>query len=272
MTTRAQWYRTGEFARLTRVSERTLRYYDQLGLLRPARRSDAGYRLYGEAELTRLEQILALKFLGFPLDTIAAFLNAPPVDVRSTLAQQRAMLLAQREQLDAVLAAVDEADRALAASGSVSGDSRTLIDIIRAIQMQQEKQQDWVNQYFTDEQRRQMEEMQQAAYSGEARAKLAARPAWTAEDQARVDAQYAALWDGVKRAVAEGKAPNSPEGQALGAQANALIAAFTQGDPDIAAGLQAFWESHQSLPASQRPFQSPLTEEEAAWLEEAKVT
>jgi DNA-binding transcriptional MerR regulator len=264
-TSRGRWYRTGEFARLTRVSERALRYYDHIGLLRPAGRNDAGYRLYGEAELARLQQIVALKHLGFPLDTIAAVLSGPPVDLRAALARQRTMLLEQQEQLGAIVTAIDTALQTLT-PGATGDGADALIDIIRAIQMQQDKQQDWVNQYFTEEQRQQLAEMQQDAYSNEARARLAARPAWTAADQARVDAQYAVLWAGVKRAVASGLPPESAEGRALGAQANSLIAAFTQGDPEIAAGLQRFWESHQALPAAQRPFQSPLTEAEQDWL------
>ena len=65
-----RFYHTGQFARKVAVSVRTLRYYDRVGLLRPAQHTEAGYRLYTDADLVRLQQILALKFLGFSLEEI----------------------------------------------------------------------------------------------------------------------------------------------------------------------------------------------------------
>ena len=63
------------FARTAGVSVRTLHLYDERGLLAPAAISEAGYRLYGESELERLEHILALRFVGFTLDQIQALLT-----------------------------------------------------------------------------------------------------------------------------------------------------------------------------------------------------
>src|SRR5260370_5665552 len=70
-------YRVGEFATLTGVSIRTLHHYDQLGLLRPAEHSEAGYRLYSARDLLRLQQILALRYLGFALKHIGSLLDPP---------------------------------------------------------------------------------------------------------------------------------------------------------------------------------------------------
>ena len=62
----------GEFSVLTQVSIKTLRYYDEVGLLKPARVDlDSGYRYYSAGQVPRLQRILALKDLGFPLDGIA---------------------------------------------------------------------------------------------------------------------------------------------------------------------------------------------------------
>ena len=63
-----------EFASEAGVTVRTLHLYDRLGLLKPAALSDSGYRMYGEAELERLEHILALRFVGFNLDQIKELL------------------------------------------------------------------------------------------------------------------------------------------------------------------------------------------------------
>src|SRR5579863_2620993 len=65
------------FATEAGVSVRTLHLYDRLGLLRPAALSESGYRLYGEAELERLEHILALRFVGLRLDQIKSCLDDP---------------------------------------------------------------------------------------------------------------------------------------------------------------------------------------------------
>ena len=65
-------FKIGEFSVLTQVSIKTLRYYDEVGLLKPARVDvDSGYRYYSASQVPRLHRILALKDLGFPLDRIA---------------------------------------------------------------------------------------------------------------------------------------------------------------------------------------------------------
>jgi DNA-binding transcriptional MerR regulator len=260
------YYRSGEFARRTAVSVRTLRFYDKVGLLSPSQRTEAGYRLYSDADLVRLQQILALKFLGFSLDEIKAVLGAAPLGLRATLAQQRAMLRDRRERLDAIITAIERAEDVLVEDGV---DWDTIAGVIRAIQMDQNNE--WAKQYFTEEQLQRMQELSQQSYTDSARAKLAAR-SWTAEDQRRVDEQYNALWAGVRRVVAAGQDPSSPEAQGLAGQAIALIEAFTGGDAEIAAGLNTWWKSYGELPAEQRPFQVPLTDAEAEFLEQAKAT
>ncbi len=72
---------------MTDVSVRTLRYYDREGLLAPSQRTEAGYRLYTDGGLARLEQILALKFLGFSLDEIRVYLDASPQGLEEALRQ-----------------------------------------------------------------------------------------------------------------------------------------------------------------------------------------
>ena len=64
------YYTSGEFAKMANVSIRTVRYYDKQGLLKPAAMSEAGYRLYTDADFARLQKILSLKYLGFSLDEI----------------------------------------------------------------------------------------------------------------------------------------------------------------------------------------------------------
>jgi len=80
-------HRVHEFAALTGVTVRALHHYDRLGLLRP-RRTASGYRLYGQRELERLEQIVALKFIGIPLQQIKAILGRDPSNLPDALRAQ----------------------------------------------------------------------------------------------------------------------------------------------------------------------------------------
>ncbi|MDR0270816.1 MerR family transcriptional regulator [Paenibacillus sp.] len=79
-------WQVGELANLTGLTVRTLRYYDQIGLFSPSGYSNSGYRLYIESDLSRLQQILALKDLGLSLDEIKSILsddNYNPLEVVS---------------------------------------------------------------------------------------------------------------------------------------------------------------------------------------------
>ena len=89
--TRERALTVGEVASLAGVSVRTLHHYDAIGLLSPAARSDAGYRLYGEDDLARLHQILAYRELGFELDAIAQLLTEPADEVE----HDRTLILAK---------------------------------------------------------------------------------------------------------------------------------------------------------------------------------
>lgn len=101
--------RVGELAEVSGVSVRTLHYYDEIGLLRAPRRTDAGYRVYGSAEVLRLQQILIRRALGFSLTEIARALDDPGFDLQQALHQQRAQLLARAEDTQRMIKAIDEA-------------------------------------------------------------------------------------------------------------------------------------------------------------------
>ena len=82
-------FKAREFARLTGVTVRALHHYDRLGLLKPSRYSQTGYRLYRESDVARLEQIVAFKFIGFSLKQIKDILRNGGGDLAVTLRQQR---------------------------------------------------------------------------------------------------------------------------------------------------------------------------------------
>ena len=93
-----------EVSVLTGVSVRTLHHYDAIGLLKPARITEAGYRLYDDPDLQRLQTILLLRQLQFPLKEIKDILDAPGFDPVAALEQQIKLLELRREQLDKLIA------------------------------------------------------------------------------------------------------------------------------------------------------------------------
>ncbi len=106
-----QSYGVHEFAELAGVTVRALHHYDVLGLLRPAR-SASGYRLYRLADLERLEQIAALKFIGLPLKQIKRFLENGLLALPGALRLQRQELEKKRNRIDRALQAISDAERA----------------------------------------------------------------------------------------------------------------------------------------------------------------
>lgn len=89
-----------EVSRLTGVSIRTLHYYDKIGLLHPAEKTESGYRLYDEADLERLQHILLFRELQFPLKDIQRILDSPDFDRNRALEQQIQLLELQKEHLE----------------------------------------------------------------------------------------------------------------------------------------------------------------------------
>ena len=102
-------YRVADVARVSGVSIRALHHYDAIGLLVPTGRTEAGYRLYTDADLLRLQQILIGRELGFSLDEIKRSLDDPRFDHRQALIDQRRRLEAKARALDGMLHAVDAA-------------------------------------------------------------------------------------------------------------------------------------------------------------------
>ena len=92
-----------EVSALTGVSIRTLQYYDRIGLLPPAKRTEAGYRLYDEAALERLQQILLFRTLEFSLEDIKKILESPGFDRMQALNDQITLLKMRRQQLDSLI-------------------------------------------------------------------------------------------------------------------------------------------------------------------------
>lgn len=101
-------YTVQKLGQLAGVSTRTLRYYDEVGILKPARINSSGYRIYGQKEVDMLQQILFYRELGVGLDEIKNIVTSPSFDGAKALIEHREKLLEKRKQLDMLIANVDK--------------------------------------------------------------------------------------------------------------------------------------------------------------------
>src|SRR4051812_40728627 len=90
-------WKVGELAGVTGLTVRTLHHWDEIGLLRPSRRTAAGHRLYADADVTRLQQVTSLRQLGFPLEQIRDLLDRRGIPARQVITLHLEKL---REQIE----------------------------------------------------------------------------------------------------------------------------------------------------------------------------
>jgi DNA-binding transcriptional MerR regulator len=259
------FYQTSRFAQKAAVSVRTVRFYDRVGLLQPSARTESGYRLYTDADFFRLQQILALKFLGFSLEEIRYCMQVGPTSLKEALALQKAMMCEKRAQLNAVIQAISETEALLQGNGH---DWEAIVRVIQVMHMEQTN--DWRKKYFTDEQLKQMEDLSKQSYSEEAQAKIAEwGKNWSEADQERANQQWGALIGELKRLVASGADPTGPEAQALAGQWMGLVGQFTRGDAEVTAGLKKMTAANMRGETPYPPF---FGKEEGTFLEKMLET
>ena len=188
--TAARTFRTGEFAALSGVTPRALRYYDRLGLVKP-RRSSSGYRVYSERDLQALEEIVALKFIGVPLKEIGAIRRRAKGSFGQVLRAQRETLEAKRRTLARAIAAICAAETSLQSVGEI--DAEALRRIIEAMHMDTQHEQNV------------------AAYTAMLKRKVSHLSALSAEQRASLQQQWSALVEDVKAAIHEDPADSKPQ-------------------------------------------------------------
>ncbi len=97
-----------KLAEIAGVSTRTIRYYDEIGILKPARVNSSGYRIYGKAEVDRLQQILFYREFEVGLDDIKKMITKHSFDGKAALREHRDKLIAKRNQIDILLSNIDK--------------------------------------------------------------------------------------------------------------------------------------------------------------------
>lgn len=243
----ARLYKVKEFAARADVTVRTLHLYDREGLLKPAMRTDSGYRLYSELELERLEEILALRFVGFGLETIKELLKGPGRPLGVTLRMQKDIMEQQKRRLESAIAALKEAERALQADESADRWA-TLHTIMEIFKMQNDWS--WTQNYYTEEDR----------------AKLAQRMKDTPKEvieQGQRD--WTALIAEVEQA-AKSEDPGSDRAQSLASRWHELVQQFTRGDSGIQKVLNRLWSDPTHWP---KDFKRPWSDEADAFIKKA---
>lgn len=121
-----------EVSKLTGISVRTLHYYDAVGLLKPAQVTEAGYRLYDDTALCRLQSILLFRELRFPLKEIKAILDSPDFDPREALTRQIKLLELERRRLDRIISLAREIQQRGVTAMSFDAFDRTEIEMYQA--------------------------------------------------------------------------------------------------------------------------------------------
>ena len=260
-----RFYHTSEFAHKASVSVRTLRYYDKVGLLAPSTYTESGYRLYTDTDFLRLQQILALKFLGFSLQEIQQCILVSPTLLQESLALQKAMMREKRTQLDSIIEAISRTEELLQTN---SHDWESIIQVIQVISMTQNNE--WREKYFTPEQLQQMKALQEKHYTPEQQQQLAEwGKNWSEEDQRAIEQKWHVLFAELKRLTAKGEDPAGHAAQTLVQQWNDLVSQFTHGNASIRASLGSFVSEIQAIPARERPYTMPITQEEGEFLKKA---
>jgi MerR family transcriptional regulator, thiopeptide resistance regulator len=240
-------FQAREFAALTGVTVRTLHHYDRLDLLKPSRYTGAGYRLYSERDLARLEQIVALKFIGFSLKDIKHILKRDSFDLTAALRRQREAITEKRQRLDLAIQAIQRAE--YVAGTSQGAGWQTFVKIIEVIRMQNNM--DWSKKYYSAEAQKEIEE------------RASTIPREVIEQGQR---DWAALIKKVETAVAAGEDPASDKAQVLAARWSELLKGFTGGNPEIHSGLNKMYADRNNWPTS---MPKPFSDEAQAFITRA---
>ncbi len=118
------FYKVNEVAKIAGISVRTLHHYDQIGLLQPEKLTSAGYRLYSENDLDRLQQILFFKELDLNLNEIKEILDSPSFDRKRALETHQELLMEKKNRLEAIIRSVQKTLNSLEGKSEMSKEEK----------------------------------------------------------------------------------------------------------------------------------------------------
>jgi MerR family transcriptional regulator, thiopeptide resistance regulator len=214
--TKALW-KIGELAEKTGLTVRALHHYEEIGLLVPSHRGENNYRLYTPADIERLQQIVSLKELGFPLEKIKETLEAKSMSALDILQMQMSILQTQFAKQKKLLEYLDGLVRMLQ-----SRKNPTTEDLLMAISLSHN-----VGKYYTDEQKAYIEE----------RAKIVGDKAIREAEQ-----EWPKLIAAMQSCMDNGTDPADPTVRKLAKRWRELVDAFTGGNKEIEASLKTMYQ------------------------------
>jgi DNA-binding transcriptional MerR regulator len=218
--------KVGELARQTRLSVRTLHYYDEIGLLSPSQRTGSGHRLYTAGDVVRLQQIKSLQHLGFTLREVRQCLDRPDFPLRRVIHLHLSQLK-KRIELQRKLCDLLERVAAQLRSGEEVSSGEFVNTVMEVINMSER-----LEKYYTPEQLEYLEERRREV--GEAGIRLA-------------EAEWAELMAQVRAEMEAGTDPSTEQVQALARRWMGLVNAFTGGDPSIERSVGAMWQQEETI-------------------------
>jgi DNA-binding transcriptional MerR regulator len=227
-------YLIKEFADLTKVTVRTLHFYDQIGLLKPSYQKANRYRVYTETDLLRLQQIVTLKFMGFSLDQIKELLDRKGYTVLRSLKIQAEVVKDEIERLRRASRAIERVLEALQSRGRI--DRRKLIQIMEVIQMGEDVKKAWHEKFYTEEELKEFQEIGKK---------------YTPETMAEYQRRWAELIEEVKQNLSAD--PASETAQSLAKRWMELLDEAYGGHPRLETRIGEAYTGG-AIPADRRPF------------------
>lgn len=211
-------FKIGELADKTGLTNRTIRYYGEIGLLKPVKRSRSGYRLYSREELERLQKIRSLKFLGFQLEEIKECLEDPDYDLESIIYRQMKQVRMEIELGKQLYSRLEAIAKQMESAEQPSAD-----DILLTLRTMTDYE-----KYYSKDQLDHLERRREEL--GEERIQ-------------EVQEEWKTLISEVRSEMEKGSDPESDRMQELAARWEKLIQEFTGGNPGIRKSLGNMYQN-----------------------------
>ncbi|NEP13769.1 MAG: MerR family transcriptional regulator [Symploca sp. SIO2C1] len=227
--------KVGELAKQTGVSVRTLHYYDEISLLEPSHRNDAGHRLYTAADIVRLQQIMSLRQVGFSLEEIRECLEQSDFSPYRVIQLHMSRLREQMELQRKLYNRLEAIAASLRSTEEISVEE--LMQTIEVISM--------FEKYYTPEQLEELKERRQML--GE-------------EKIHQVQGEWQELIEQVRAEMEKGTEPTSETVQFLAKRWRRLIQEFTGGNPEIEKSLNTIYQQEGAANASRNAIDSDTCE------------
>jgi MerR family transcriptional regulator, thiopeptide resistance regulator len=227
----APLWKIGELAAKTGLTVRTLHHYEEIGLLSPSHRTESNHRLYDAADIARLQQIVSLKNLGFSLEQIKDSLGKPGFDLAAVLQMHLGKMREQMKKMQALTERLDGLVRFSQSGAPAAGDLLKAMALMRDVETQ-----------WTDE------ELETIRAQGRKIGR---------EGMVSAEQEWPALMAQVQAHLESNTDVTDPDVQRIAKRWKELVAAFTGGNPQIAAKLRKMYEEK---PKKMQQFGGPSAE------------